>query len=452
MISLQLNMDLLKKKIAVSKKNLYLVPEDPGIYIFLANDKPVYVGKAKNLRNRLTSYFLVTLGEKTAAMLKEATYFTFVETVSEIEALLLETRLINHYQPKYNVAQKDDKNPLYIKISDDPFPIISAVRKYDLKHTTKYFFGPFPSSYVVRTVLSQIRKVYPFANHKIGKKACIYSQMGLCNPCPSFVNSLEDTNQVTKLTREYKQNIKNVLRILRGNSKKLLSELEHQMISYAKLKNYEMAQVTKEKINKLLYIGQGRNNPGSYMENPNLSQDIHSQELEALRHILKAIYKIQGLTRIECYDVAHLAGAFPAASMTVFINGVATPSQYRHFIIPEKLGGDDYASLANIAQRRAKHFTDWGKPNLIVVDGGKGQLMSFLDTFAKYKIPVVGLAKRNERLLLFNSKKLAGVGGFEEITLVPPALFLLQRIRNEAHRFSRRLHHKRLSKKLLQTV
>lgn len=445
-------MDILKKKIIVSKKNLSLVPEDPGIYVFIAQSTPVYVGKAKNLKNRLTSYFLTNLGEKTAAMIRDSNYFTFIETVSEIEALLLETRLINSYKPKYNVAQKDDKNPLYIKVSSDAFPTITAVRKYDLKHSTKYSFGPFPSSYIVKNVLAQIRKVYPFANHKVGKKTCIYSQMGLCNPCPSYIASLKDPKEVAILIKEYKNNIRNVLRILRGHSKKLLAELEKDMTKYAKQKNYEQAQVAKEKINKLLYIGQGRNDPGSYLENPNLSQDIHLQELQALSGILEKFGPIQNLTRIECYDIAHLAGSFPTASMTVFVNGVATPSLYRHFTIPEKLGGDDYASLANVAQRRTGHFADWGKPDLIVVDGGKGQLTTFLDVFAKYKIPVVGLAKRNEKLLVFNPKKLAGVGGFEEIQLVPPALFLLQRIRDEAHRFSRRLHHKQLSKKLLQIV
>jgi excinuclease ABC subunit C len=422
------------------------LPETAGIYCYFNQGKVIYVGKAINLKRRVTSYFDLDLEVKTARMISEATDISFIQVGSELEALLLEAKLIRSYMPHYNIAAKDDKHPLYILITKEEFPRVITGRKTDLENTPVIaVYGPFPSSRSVYTVLRMIRRIFPFSDHKIGKRACLYSNIGLCNPCPNEILMTNDKLKMVNLKKKYLKNIKNLKSILNGNIDKVSKDLEKEMDGFSKAENYEEAAKVRNQINHLEYITQPQMPTEFYMENPNLYDDQRKLEIDKLQKLIGHFgIKIENLSRIECYDIAHLAGTNPTASMITFINGEADKKFYRHFKIKKAKGGDDYASLAEVAGRRIKHFDDptssrlrgagWGKPDLIIVDGGVGQVKAFTGVLYSnaVKIPVVGIAKHPDRLII----------GEEKIKLEGPALNLVSRMRDEAHRFARRYHHK----------
>jgi len=439
--------DLLNKlpKIKISPKFYLKFPDSAGVYIYIKEGKPIYVGKAKNLKNRVSSYFRLNLDTKTRKMINEAEEISYIKVASEFESLLLEAKLIKYYQPKYNIIAKDDKQPLYIRITKEKFPRIITLRKNDLSKTLDLAtYGPFPSTGNVRSVLRMIRSVFPYSDHKLGKKACLYSQIGLCNPCPNVIQSEYER-------KIYLSSIRHIKSMLDGKIKKVKKDLEREMRKASKLSEFENAALIRDKIKKLEYITNPQSNVDIYLENPNLVEDTRKNEILDLKHILQNNgIVISKLVRIECYDVAHLQGVSPTASMVVFMGGVPEKSYYRHFKINQKKGWDDYGSLREVAKRRKKHLSDWGRPDLIIVDGGKGQTSVFLREFETENIPVVGLAKRFESLVI-PINNLGTTEIIEYRLLKGASLNLVQRLRNEAHRFARVYHHKLLSKSLFDT-
>lgn len=432
------------------KANLNFLPEDPGIYIFYLLDRPIYIGKAINLKRRVGSYFDLDLDPKTRKMISQATHVSFIQVTSELEALLLEAKLIRNFMPRYNIAAKDDKHPLYILITKERFPRIITGRKADLKSIPlKEFYGPFPSSRNVRQVLRMLRKIFPYAEHKIGKRPCLYSHIGLCNPCPSFIEAQSDPQQRGLLSTIYLGNIRHIKAILDGKIDKVRGTLEKEMNILSKNEDYEQARILRDQIKRLEYIIQPQLPVEYFMENPNLYQDLREKELKDLKKILDK-YKIAVTTlkRIECFDVAHLAGASPTASMVTFTDAEVDKNFYRHFRINQNKKNSDVDSLKEVIKRRLNHLDDWGRPDLIMVDGGKPQVGVFVRELEKFKIPVVGLAKRFETLVIptrdINLLKL------NEYKLPKgAALNLVQRLRDEAHRFARRYHHKLLSNRII---
>lgn len=433
-------------KIRISKAEIKKVPETPGVYLFLKENKTLYIGKAVNLRSRLASYFVTTKGPKTARMINQSEELSYIKVASELEALLLEASLIRSKQPVFNTVSKDDKHPLYIKITKEEYPRVITVRKADINYGAKASFGPFPSSNNVRSVLKMLRRIIPFSDHKLGKKPCLYSQIGLCSPCPSQIEASSPKEQ-SEPKKTYKKNIRLLVALLSGHSKGVIASLDKEMRDYAKRQMYEEASEVKSKIEKLEYIIQPVTPTSSFIENPNLSEDIFEEESKVLRTLLsKYLGQMRKIERIECFDVAHLAGTSQTASMVTFIRGEPEKHLYRHFRIRSDKKSDDIASLKEVAQRRYKSLGSWGRPDLILVDGGKAQVAVFKETFSKEAIPVVGLSKRFETLVIPNPKGV--MANFVEIRVKPPALNLVQRVRNEAHRFARRYHHLLLKKSL----
>ncbi len=401
-----------------SKSLIKNLPETPGVYTFLSEKVPIYVGKAINLKTRVASYFDNKLFLKTKRMVETADEIIFTRVTSELEAFLLEAKLIRQNQPKYNVISKDDKHPLYITITKDDFPKVITSRREGT-------FGPFPNSEAVKSVLRLIRRVFPYSDHKIGKRACIYSHMGLCKPCPNEIKSKEEQ-------KEYLLNIKRIKLILSSKFIKIQKDLEKEMELASNEQNFEKAIVLREQINKLNYITQPKTTSDAFVENPNLVEDIRNSEIKNLKLLLtkNLKLKIKNLTRIECYDVSHLAGVKAAASMVVFINGEAEKSEYRHFKIMQNNTRSDFDSMKEISKRRMANT--WDKPNLVIVDGGLSQIKAFDVPFS-----VVGIAKNPDRLIFPDGNK---------VRLQGPTLQLVSRIRDEAHRFARRLHHKLITK------
>lgn len=410
------------------------LPESAGVYTFKVGKTPIYIGKAINLKRRVGSYFDLHLEPKTERMIAEANNFSYINVNSELEALLLEAKLINSYQPKYNSISKDDKHPLYIRITKEEFPRVITARKIAANEKNIAFFGPFPSSRNVYSVLRSLRRIFPYSDHKLGKRPCLYSHIGLCSPCP---NEITQSSDKALLKKKYLANIRKIKSILNGRIDIVKKDLDRQMNDLSKKQKYEEAKLVRDQIQRLEYITQPRVPTEFYIQNPNLKEDVRRSELLELQKLLVGSFKIESLHRIECFDIAHLAGASPTASMVTFIEGEADKSEYRHFKIRQNKTQSDYDSMREVARRRLKQA--WDKPNLIIVDGGVGQLNVFKSIIKG--IPIVGIAKGPDRLIL-NEK--------EKVRLSGPTLSLVQRIRDEAHRFARRYHHTLISKSLLK--
>jgi excinuclease ABC subunit C len=238
-----------------------------------------------------------------------------------------------------------------------------------------------------------------------------------------------------------------ILKFLNGDIHSVQVSLKKDIDKYSETEKFEKAAKILTQLKAIEYITTPKTPISSFLENPNLLEDIKKDELENLKNILSKYIKINNLKRIECFDVAHLSGTFPTASMVTFFDGVPEKKYYRHFKIRKFKSNDDVQALNEIAKRRYNHLKDWGKPNLIIVDGGKGQVSAFLSVFKNDNIPIIGIAKKTNTIIIKNFSK------FISIKLKQaPALNLIQRLRDESHRFARRLHHKLIQKELFQNT
>lgn len=252
--------------------------------------------------------------------------------------------------------------------------------------------------------------------------------------------------------RDYMKNIRSIVRIFEGKTKNIIKELEKKRDIFSKEEKYEQASVIQKKISALQYITQPQHAPFEYDINPNLRLDIRIGELNNLQTVLSENgLKINSIKKIECYDISNTQGTNATGSMVVFLNGERETSLYRKFKIRRNSTPDDFASMKEVLRRRLKHL-DWIHPELIVVDGGKGQVSAALEILKELniQIPLVGLAKREETIVIPYYKN--NILNFTEVILTKNtgALHLLQRIRDEAHRFAITYHRKLRSKSLVQ--
>ncbi len=444
--------------IKISEKNqkkLKALPIKTGVYIMRAADNHVlYVGKARNLSQRVGWYFQNSsiLEAKTSMMVGQIADIDHIETVSELDALLLEASLIKKYRPKYNVIWRDDKHPLYIKItSQDQYPRVMTTRREEEKNAT--YFGPFPSSRIARQVLRFLRKVFPYCTQRTLGKACFYTHLGLCNPCPSWIAILPP-GKVAIEKRKYRRSIRLLTRALSGESESIMNELKKDMKMYAKRMEYEKAQQVKKNIEMLTYVTQLHFESTQYLTNPNLASDIRKKQVEELRMWLLELAKKEPrlfpvphmLARIECFDISNLAGKLAVGSMVVFIDGESQTSLYRRFKIRLPPVSNDPAMIGEILKRRLNH-PEWAFPQLLIVDGGRTQVAAAQKVLGETHgdIFIAGLAKKREELILPLSD---GTFLLSELPKRSGGRFLLQQVRDEAHRFAI-TYHKLLRKKNL---
>lgn len=417
----------------LSRSQYSSLPEEPGIYkYFDKNGVILYVGKAKNLKKRVSSYFTnKDLGTKTQMLVDQIENIDFILVNSEFESLILEANQIKKYNPKYNMRLTDGKSYLRIKITiKDDAPKVLLARDENFKNSL--YFGPFPNSSDVKLVLKLIRKIFPFQsvqNHP--KRYCLYFHLGLC-PCPPMFKTEEDF-------KEYKRNIKRIIKFLEGDTKNVLKDLESERNNFSANENFEKAEIIQKKINAITYITEDFSNPYEYEINPNFRSDLRNKELSELQKILiENGVEVENLERIECYDISNISGKFAVGSMVVLTDGEIDKSQYRRFQIkrPPKVVPNDFAMMKEVLSRRLNH-KEWKKPSLIIVDGGKGQISSAQKAIfeANEDIPLIGIAKREELLITtdFRVIKLSHKSG---------ALTLVRRIRDEAHRFAITYHRK----------
>ena len=535
---------------------LKTLPSQPGVYQYFDKDNNlIYVGKAKNLKKRVSSYFTKTHDSgKTRVLVKKIARIKHIVVDTETDALLLENNLIKKHRPRYNVLLKDDKSYPWICIKNERFPRVFSTRRVYKGGGT--YFGPYTSMKTVSTLLSLIRGLYALrtcnydlAEEKIqaGKyKVCLEYHLGNCNgPC----EGLESES-------EYEANIKAIKEILKGNFKDSLSEFKNQMHAFADNMQFEEAQKIKEKIDVLEnyqakstivnpkisnvdvfsivsdesygYINFLQLSYGSIIRSHTLEikkkldetdetllklaiveirQRFHSKSKEVYvpfeidlgdaikvtvpklgdkKHIvdlslrnakyfrmerfkqmkivdpdrhanrimsqMKADLRLKVEPRhIECFDNSNIQGTNPVAACVVFKNGKPSKKDYRHFNIKTVEGPDDFASMEEVVYRRYKRLLDEGQslPQLIVIDGGKGQLSSALKSLEalglRGKIAIIGIAKRLEELFYPNDPIPLYLDKKSE------TLKVIQQLRNEAHRFGIEHHRNRRSKSALNT-
>lgn len=368
----------------------------------------IYVGKATSLKHRVLSYFQKNLPIKTAKQMSEVVDIDYIETDSAVEAILLESRLIKKYSPTYNIKEKDDKSRLYIHITREDFPRVYSLRETDLvsiKEKNPILYGPFFSGQSLALALELIRKIAPFRScRKLPKKRCLYGYLGLCSaPC---VGEVEKT--------EYRKNIRLVRDFFEGKKDRVISSLNRELKAFSKKQQFEEAAKVRDRLYAL----------------------EHLKQAFAIKKETDTIFD-----RVEGYDISNISGNFATGSMVVFVDGLAEKSEYRKFKIKSVIGADDTAMMNEVLRRRFRN--DWAKPDLIVIDGGKGQVNTAVTVLKSLNlnIPVVGLAKGPDR------KK------DEIITsqLLPRSeIGLFKQVRDEAHRFARgyyqKLHRKSLKK------
>lgn len=415
----------------ISKKILIEIPDDPGIYKFIDNSKNIiYIGKAKSLKKRVSSYFVnKNLGPKTDLMVSKIYDIQFTKVFSEFEAILLEAEQIKKYKPFFNIQSKDDKSPLYIKISTDKIPLISTTRNGNAGSGT-FAKGPFASSQTAKDVLKIARKIFPYCHHKNPKKPCLYTHLGLC-PYPYASESAK---------KIYTINIQRIKKLLEGKSTLLIKELKKEMNRLSSNQKYEEALEVKKKIENLEFLSTTYHSPKEFLETPTLVDDLRLLRLQKLQKILDmaAIPK-----RIECYDISNIQGKHATGSMVVFENGKKEKSQYRRFRIRFLQKPNDYEMLKQVLSRRLKN--NWPKPDLIIIDGGKGQLTSAKEAVlkAREKLNIISIAKRFEEIYTMKNN----------LPIVLPkenmARQLVEEIRNEAHRFAITYHRHLRSKDFL---
>jgi len=527
------------------------LPQVAGVYqYFDKSDRVIYVGKAKNLKKRVSSYFnKVHDNKKTTVLVKNIVRIEHIVVETEMDALLLENNMIKKYQPRFNVLLKDDKTYPWICIKKEPFPRVFYTRRV-IKDGSEYF-GPYTNMKTVMTLLGLVRSLYPLRSCKFdlsedkvnaGKyKVCLEYHMGNClAPCTKQIEA-----------EAYENNIKAIREIIKGNFKESIQGFKKQMDSYAAAMEFEKAQTVKEKIESLTnyqakstivnskinnvdvfsivsdesygYINYIQVSHGAIIRSHTLeikkklnetdatllqlgiveirqlffssAKEIFLSEAVALGEKLKVSVPLQGDKRklvdlsirnakffrmerfkqmkivdperhtsrimsqmktdlrlpkepyhIECFDNSNIQGSNPVAACVVFKNGKPNKKEYRHYNIKTVEGPDDFASMEEVVYRRYKRLLEEeaSLPQLIVIDGGKGQLSSAVKSLdllgLRGEISIVGIAKRLEEIYFPGDSIPLYLDKRSE------SLKILQRARDEAHRFGITFHRQKRSK------
>ena len=533
------------------------LPETPGIYQFIDNkDSIIYVGKASNLKKRISSYFNRNQkNNKIRIMLSKTDNIKYIVVDNESEALLLENNFIKKYQPRYNVLLKDDKSFPWICIKNEKFPRVFSTRNF-IKDGSLYF-GPYTSARFVRMLIELFKQLYKIrtCNYKLDNqsiglkkyKVCLEYHIGNCRaPC------------VSKQTEEdYSNSIAEIKSVLKGNVRNLIRDLRLKMDKLASSYNYEQAELVKEKIdvlekymNKSTIVNPSIDNVDVYSYTDDVDYayinfikvikgaviqshtielkkkldeskeellllalaeirrskkskspeiiipfklDIDLQgvkilvplkgdkkklldlstrnafyfkiekmkqrekanpakSIERILNTLKIDLKLLSIPKhIECFDISNIQGNYPVASCVVFRNAKPSKKEYRHFNIKTVTGPDDFASMKEVISRRYRRILDEKKslPQLIIVDGGKGQLNSAVDSLKEIgiyqQVSIIGIAKRLEEIFFPGDSIPLYIDKNSE------SLKLVQNLRNEAHRFGIAFHRLKRSKEFIKS-
>ncbi|MDD5680120.1 MAG: excinuclease ABC subunit UvrC [Candidatus Omnitrophica bacterium] len=407
----------------MDKEKLKNIPDLPGVYIMKDNKGGIlYIGKAASLKNRVLSYFRdkANISQRIGMMAGKADDIAFFVTGSEAEALILEAAFIKKHKPRYNVALKDDKSYPYLELTEnEDFPrLIVTRRRGDSlpgKDGGSVFYGPYTDVKLLRRALGVMKRIFPLRTcRRMSKKSCLNYRIGQCYaPCIGAI----DKNAYSDIAEELKM-------FLSGDRLGLIESLSEKMRKAAAIKDYEKAALLRDRITALSVV-------------PKIKIRItHYDEIEELRHLLRLRRPSR---RIEAFDISNISGKEAAGSMVTFIDGKPNKDHYRRFKIRSVKGINDYEMMSEIVRRRYERVKKerLPSPDLVIIDGGKGHLnaaASVLSELGFGKLPVIGIAKKFEHIYLKGRK--------EPIIFShnSPILHLIQRLRDEAHRFAISYH------------
>ena len=430
----------------VIKQKLSNLPKNPGVYFHKnKSGEIIYVGKAAKLNNRVRQYFQASRyrDPKTELLISEITDIDWTEVDSEADALFLEAEMVKRYMPKYNILLRDDKSNSYIRIDKKSLtPTVTIVRQpIDDK---ALYFGPFLQAVHLKKALKHLRKIFPFSTHlTMPSRACLQYHLGLC-PGPETL----DYNRT-----KYLKDLNNLILYIKGKKSQVLKILETEMIVASKAQDYETAAIARNRLRTLKAL-QAQVIFGDN-ESIDLSKDHALEDLTKLLNLSQPLRKIYG------FDISHLQGSDTVASRVVFSNGTADKKNYRKFKMRLK-GNDDFLHMHEVLTRslRADIKIKNRQPNLVLIDGGKGQLSAAIKALAEQnvQIPIIGIAKKQEQIVIhkklshvkLNDKyltKLKGIKAEEsaefvniELPLTSHIIKFLQRVRDESHRFAVSYH------------
>lgn len=435
------------------------LPREPGVYFHKdAKGEIIYVGKAAVLRNRVRQYFQTSRGRdsKTEALVREIADVEWVTVDSEIDALFLEAELIRRYMPRYNILLRDDKAMSYIRIDyDSDYPTVSTTRR-PLDDGARYF-GPYSSTATIRQALKLLRRVFPYATRQIPgqKRATLHYHLGLDPGLEEGRTSLED----------YRANLRRLIAYIEGKRVTIIRELEQEMKAAAKVQDFETAAKKRNQLTSLQRLS--HQVIFSDKEFLDISKDY------ALNELVDLLTLGDFPKRIEGYDISHMQGTDVVASMVVFTNGVSDKAEYRKFKTKIDHNNDFYNMNETLKRRLSqKNIKAWGKPSIVLIDGGKGQLDAAIkarDEQGCSELPFIGLAKREEQIVIakgrsnveLNEEIMHKLGGFatesDDFILVniphrTNLVKLLQRVRDESHRFAVSYHSVLKSKRQTSSV
>ncbi|HEU5004492.1 MAG TPA: excinuclease ABC subunit UvrC [Candidatus Saccharimonadales bacterium] len=438
----------MNKAIEAKLKDL---PPRPGVYFHKdASGAIIYIGKAASLRNRVRQYFQQSRyrDPKTDILVNEIADIDWTEVETEADALFLEAELVRRYMPRFNILLRDDKSQLYVRIDiKSDYPTVTLVRR-PLDDGAEYF-GPFINSLAIKKALRYLRRAFPYATSRpVGaKRANLHYHLGLDPGLEEGRTSLED----------YRANLRKLMLYLHGKRVALVRDIERDMKAAAKAQDFEKAAKLRNQLFSLQQL-----NRQILFGDRELQDAAKDEALSGLGLLL-------GLTapprRIEGFDISHMQGTDTVSSMVVFDSGVPNKTAYRKFKM-RLAGNDDFAHMAETVARRLREDNrkKWGVADLMLIDGGKGQLSAALNArnmAGLTKIPMVGLAKREEEIIISREGSLPGIditavincatklGAYVSDSdnylsiLLPkdsPIVKLLQRIRDESHRFAVSYH------------
>lgn len=418
-------------------------PDSPGVYVIRdASGRMLYVGKAKSLRKRLASHFCREAPPKTKAalILEKARYVDYVRLKSEAEALILEERIIKEHRPHYNISLKDDKRYPLLKLTmAEEFPrlVITRARKED----GAAYFGPYTDTGALRNTVKLIERIFglrtcrtPFPSEK-DILHCLHYNLGHClAPCIGKVSP-----------DEYREAVGEVDLLLRGRSDRLMRLLRKKVKDAAASLEFEKAARLRDMLHGLEKVLGYRRRLKTLLSHPAGGRE------EETRVLGSALKLGKDIRYIEAVDVSNIMGSEAVGSVVCFRDGRPRRRMYRRFRIKSVAGADDCAMIAEVVRRRYGRLAEEGRelPDLVLVDGGRGQVSAArkaLDGLGLTSLPVAGLAKRNEELHILERPKPV------VMKRSSPALKLVQRIRDEAHRFAVAYHRALRRKRVKQSV
>lgn len=429
-------------------QKLRALPSTSGVYIMKdALGQVIYIGKAVNLKRRVSFYFrkdakFKAYNGKIASLSDCICDFDFVKTKTEAEALILESKLIKQWKPRYNTLEKDNKNFLLLRVEIfEALPRFTFVR--NRKDDNSLYFGPYLGPTAIRSALNELKKKFGILLSDARPKKLDQNSWLLYDDARSEISQFP--NIVTQ--EEYAVRVDNALKYLKGKNKNAIEQAREKMAEASKNLEFEKAAKYRDLIDAIEQTIEANARRSSNVDISRTPEYIAQTAMAILKNTLK----LKELPRvIECFDISHISGSFCVASMVHFEDGEPVKQKYRHFKIKTFIGNDDFRAMHEVVSRRYKRLfaEHTPMPDIVLIDGGKGQVFSAMKAFDEAGIPqpfIAGLAKKEETIVLED---------FSEIKLprTNEGLKLLQRVRDEAHRFANSFNEQLRSKKIRESI